>query len=309
MRNNLQFCFLFSCIILMLYKGNAAQQGSVDSKYTTCSSENTFDHITNDDIRSFTEELLKKDNSSLFQYFKYNIQGKANKNPDVDEAPEHLLEVDDQALQYPTVEKVIALLDNYYPDAKTAEDVTEEEQVEENEFLDAIMDTAVMNHTIDFLRQKGVFDGDREMFKNWLHLMWFSLYTRGYKRLSSSGFEHVFKGEVKKNTVLGMHNWISYTLEERANHTNYYGWMKNKEFEKGSILTLRFKWNDKMKKIGSFFIGTSPEFEMALYSMCFILRNNKKCKFHLNGSKLFVRTYSICNKDNKRVVGSVYAGN
>ncbi|RZF42309.1 hypothetical protein LSTR_LSTR003927 [Laodelphax striatellus] len=239
-RNTMSFLLIVVFTNLLIHNEvNAVEQGSVDSKYTTCSAENTFDHITNDDIRSFTEELLKRDNSSLFQFFKYNIQGKANKNPDVDEAPEPLLQVDDQALQYPTVANVIALLDNYYPDARDAEDVTDEERKEENQFLDSIMDTAVMNYTIDFLREK--------------------------------------------ETI--------------------YVWFQ------GTILTLRFKWNDKMKKVGSFFIGTSPEFEVALYSVCFILRNNKKCQIRLNGSKLFVKTYSICNKDSKRVVGSVYAGN
>lgn len=48
-----------------------------------------------------------------------------------------------------------ALFDNYEMDASLREDVTQSEQREENEFLDKIMDTRVMQIAMDYLKQKG----------------------------------------------------------------------------------------------------------------------------------------------------------
>jgi len=39
--------------------------------------------------------------------------------------------------------------------------------------------------------------------------------------LDSSGFEHVFVGEVKKGQIIGCHNWIQIYNEERKGRLNY----------------------------------------------------------------------------------------
>jgi poly(U)-specific endoribonuclease len=36
------------------------------------------------------------------------------------------------------------------------------------------------------------------------------------------------------------------------------------------LLTIRFVWKRKEKRITSLTIGTSPEFELALYTLCFL---------------------------------------
>lgn len=55
----------------------------------------------------------------------------------------------------PTIAKMRALFDNYEMDASLREDVTQSEQREENEFLNKIMDTRVMQIAMDYLKQKG----------------------------------------------------------------------------------------------------------------------------------------------------------
>lgn len=42
------------------------------------------------------------------------------------------------------------------------------------------------------------------------------------------------------------------------------------------VLAMQFNWDGYYKEVGSVFIGSSPEFEFALYSLCFITRPGKK---------------------------------
>lgn len=39
---------------------------------------------------------------------------------------------------------------------------------------------------------------------------------------------------------------------------------------------MQFNWDGYYKEVGSAFIGSSPEFEFALYSLCFITRPGRK---------------------------------
>ena len=42
----------------------------------------------------------------------------------------------------------------------------------------------------------------------------------------------------------------------------------------GGGISLTFTWNGTQKPYGSFFVGTSPELEMALYTVCFMSRSD-----------------------------------
>lgn len=70
---------------------------------------------------------------------------------------------------------------------------------------------------------------DPQTHKDLLKTIWFNLYSRGGGKIGSSAFEHVFLAELKNGEVTGLHNWIYFEEEERANHINYMGYTKKIE--------------------------------------------------------------------------------
>jgi len=158
--------------------------------------------------------------------------------------------------------------------------------------------------------------------------------------LGSSGFEHVFLGEIKDGKVSGFHNWVFFSKEEQNNNLNYKGrigqavdlgsvsnhyyYCKDNRsdtelstfdylslliffffWQKGKIIKHKFDWINTEKPISSMFVGTSPEFEMALYSVCFFARPGGRCNVKLNGKNVPIQTHFI-NRQGRRYVASAY---
>lgn len=178
-----------------------------------------------------------------------------------------------------TYKTFYALLDNYVAATGVSENVTDTERREVKAFLRAIMETGPMQFCHKYCRTNADnIPSDKEGFMKLLQKIWFSLYRRSRGgREDSSGFEHVFIGEVKDNKVSGFHNWIQLYMEEKKGALDYRGYIKprsNRDAQTNdddSILTLQFAWNGIEKAVGTSFIGTSPEFEMALYTICFLV--------------------------------------
>jgi poly(U)-specific endoribonuclease len=179
----------------------------------------------------------------------------------------------------PTFRSFVALLDNYVPEQGVSEDVTDEERRENSTFLHEIMKTPVMKYCHQYLLMTGKTQAaDPEAFITELHHIWFELYSRQSRKLDSSGFEHVFVGEIKNNEVSGMHNWIQIYNEERKKKLDYRGYIKPRyrgipaaaPDENQQMITMQFEWRGVLKKVSTSLIGTSPEFEIALYTMCFL---------------------------------------
>jgi poly(U)-specific endoribonuclease len=88
--------------------------------------------------------------------------------------------------------------------------------------------------------------------------------------------EHVFVGEIKNGEISGFHNWVQFYLQEQNGSLDYRGYIKPRSCndalpdESDQLLTLQFTWKGVEKMVGSSFIGVSPEFEFALYTMCFL---------------------------------------
>lgn len=125
-----------------------------------------------------------------------------------------------------TIAQLIPLHNNYILQSNENEHVTPQEKSEENSLLDAILTTSVMQHTRNFLIQKGKIGKDPKEFRDLLKQIWFNMYSRGGGKIGSSGFEHVFLVEIKNGTLSGLHNWLYFNMQELANKANYLGYMK-----------------------------------------------------------------------------------
>ena len=109
----------------------------------------------------------------------------------------------------PTFTTFVALLNNYSAYTGEEEDVTEQELQENRAFLNEIMKTAPMKYCHQYCVAKNVtYKGEQiseseSEFKRILNSIWFELYSRsGRRNMDSSGFEHVFVGEVNQNQAV-----------------------------------------------------------------------------------------------------------
>ncbi|KAJ8322047.1 hypothetical protein KUTeg_000518, partial [Tegillarca granosa] len=200
-----------------------------------------------------------------------NYQGKTTTSGTSDAASSKFFTSVDETVflnQTKTYYKFIALLNNYNPYIGQSEYISAEEQAEINSFLDAVMQTEVMSLAYDYLLTN-----------------------------DSSGFEHVLVGE-QKSTVSGFHNWIQFYIEEKNNRLNYYGYISSKEPD---VIAAKFEWNGKMKTKGSFFIGVSPEFDIAIYTLCAMTNPNSICSFMIQGQTILIQTWDINHKSGLQI--------
>ena len=196
----------------------------------------------------------------------------------------------------PTFSTFMALFDNYIAEAGQTEVVTNEERAENKAFLHAIMETPVMKYVHHYLLASGKTHAqDSDAFILVLNQLWFELYTRTHGgKLDSSGFEHVFIGEIKDGQVTGMHNWIRIYLEEKQKTLDYRGFIKPRyrgipttsPDDHSQLLSMQFSWNGVLKKVGTSMIGVSPEFEVALYTLIFFSQPPGKTNIQLGPYKV-----------------------
>lgn len=187
--------------------------------------------------------------------------------------------VDRAVWKRPTYAAFLALLDNYIAETGVAENVSNVERREISKFLDRIMETGPMQFCHKYCHAKAPnrVPADRAGFIRLLKEIWFALYRRArHGRNDSSGFEHVFIGEVKNGDVSGFHNWVQFYLEEQKKTLDYRGYIKPRgrsarQDANDHLLTMQFRWSGVEKFVGTSFIGCSPEFEMALYTTCFLV--------------------------------------
>ncbi|XP_029052120.2 endoribonuclease CG2145-like [Osmia bicornis bicornis] len=261
---------------------------------------------SNDDIKKLTESLFEKDKNNAFKHITMNLQGQKKDDSTTDDAPEPLLTVKDEAYEIPTIKAVLPLYDNYEFDVKTKETVTAEERKEESDLLEKILETDVIKATMKFLAEKGYIPDDEYEFKDSLKRIWFSQFKRVDGDASSSGFETVFLAEQFDSDIIGLHNWIYYAKQEVDKKLNYLGYIKEVKLgDKGAVVKVRSSFNGIVQPITTIFVGTSPELEFALYTMCFFTRPNNACPVSLGGAE-FMIVVSRVNYFGKDILISAY---
>ncbi|KAJ8398885.1 hypothetical protein AAFF_G00417930 [Aldrovandia affinis] len=241
------------------------------------------------ELSTIMNELWKLDTNRLKAGTDYTIslQGKAGyvphgSNNARDHAQSPLFSyVDESKLKsMKTYSHFMNLLDNYEMSTGVSESVTEDELAENYRFLDSILETEVMKRAHSYLVSKGKSRSDLRLFKNQLYDIWFRLYHRDRSGGEDScGFEHVFVGETKYGKeILGFHNWVQFYLQEKHKHLDYKGYKashNDKPDDNDHVLNVQFSWNGLVKPVGSCFVGVSPEFEVALFTIVFLVSNGR----------------------------------
>ncbi|XP_075301859.1 uridylate-specific endoribonuclease isoform X2 [Opisthocomus hoazin] len=255
------------------------------------------DAITDEELLHVSEELYKADhNKAQPTDITINPQYQASDDEtgnQEDRSPQPLYKyVNEKLFSKPTYASFIKLLDNYQRATGREEEVTAEELREQDNFLTEVMKTELMKKLFAFLHKKNRYGSEQEFVAD-LKEMWFGLYSRGDGEQDSSGFEHVFSGEVKKGKVSGFHNWIRFYLLEKKGIVNYFSHNFDGPWDTyPDVLGLQFSWDGFYKEVGSAFIGSSPEFEFGLYTLCFIARPGRLCHLSLGGYSLSIQTYT-----------------
>ncbi|XP_034648535.1 poly(U)-specific endoribonuclease [Trachemys scripta elegans] len=257
----------------------------------------SHDSITNEELLSISEQLFKVDHNkaqkSDITINPQHLTSSAETRDKEDRSPEPLYTyVNEKLFSKPTYASFIKLLDNYQRMMGRGEAFSAEQLKEQENFLQEVMKTELMKQLYRFLHKKKRYSTQEEFVSD-LKEMWFGLYSRGKDEGDSSGFEHVFSGEVKKGKVSGFHNWIRFYLLEKQGLVDYHSHNYDGPWDSyPDVLGLQFSWDGYIKEVGSAFIGCSPEFEFGLYTLCFIARPGKMCRLSLGGHQLGIKTYT-----------------
>ena len=203
------------------------------------------------------------------------------------------------------------LLDNYAIRTLDSELKTKEEEAEEQYFLSRILQTRPMQLARNYINQTLGENLSEAQFRQVLHRLWFELYTNRGSIHFCSGFEHVFVGEGKYElgdkgetlgSVSGYHSWVKFYLDEKSQRVNFHGYRYDLEGHEGSMnsnmVTLQMMNTvtdtqgefiaQLFKKKSGFFVGSSPECEMAMATVVFFEsvhgKINDKRRVTINGA-------------------------
>ncbi|XP_041801776.1 poly(U)-specific endoribonuclease-A [Chelmon rostratus] len=294
-----------------------AQYNNCCSDFTDlCDSNGGGGVITDADIKAVSEVLYALD-SNKASASELILEPQAlipdsQTNSKSDLSPRRLFQYVDEGTLFsrPTYAALLALLDNYHRMTGQTENFTPQQLAEQDTFLrETMSNTELGRELFAFLYTKGIYASEAEFIRD-LKMMWFGLYSRYNKKMDSSGFEHIFAGEIKGGKVSGFHNWIQFYLLEKKGQLNYYShsfngpWMAYPD-----VMGMQFMWEGYFKQVGSAIIGCSPEFDLAMYSLCYITRPGKQCRLSLGGKELIIQTYTWENSfysNGKKFIASAF---
>ena len=216
--------------------------------------------------------------------------------------------------------------------------MTPEKVKEQNDLLEVILQTNVMSRLMKWLMEKNYIAPDDLAKKEILTRIWFTLIegstsafertflAENYWNTSIMGFQNWIyfnHAESKKEInymgymdkldfgevrfefynftlIRKIHSSICDSKLTKFEHRKVQ--YKSSKFiyflQKGSLLKVVIKANEIVQPT-SLFVGTLPELEMALYTVCFYARPNGLCPISLGGTKfnIFTHTFHSWGKD------------
>jgi len=264
--------------------------------YGTICNHDPDDEITDDDLKTISNELFEMSINKQVG-MTLDLQGKVPSGSNEDKAPKNLINnVNNDALETGTYEKLGKLMDNYNPDVTVEEHFDEEQLQEIQEFINELLNTDEIKSTFNFLQSHKLVN-DIQDFRDKIEKLWFELYDRdgisSSKTLGSSGFEHVFVGESKRHEVSGFHGWLNFYLEEQNNNLNYFGHIVSVDFGHNMYgATIVYEWNGDKKPVGGGFFGTPPELDLSLYTICVMIRSGEKCPMKFGNHEFNIKSFN-----------------
>ncbi|KAL0901453.1 hypothetical protein ABMA27_006706 [Loxostege sticticalis] len=268
------------------------------------------DSTTDEDLLRVGEEMINADINNAFNYIQVNLQGKTSSMSKSDEAQSNLLTVPENVWSGPTIRPFVALFDNYHKNIIRPEFVTPNEETEQTTYINTILATGPIRSLVSFLVNKGLTQlNEYNEQVDLLKKIWFTKYARHWSGLCkcSCAFENVFMAELKSDQVLGLHSWLFFAKRELDNKANYLGYIDKLDLSgKGLILKQHSVLsNTKDAPEVNMFVGTSPELETALYTLCFMARPDRPCKLRYNNVPFTIMTKSI-RADNVPLIDTAY---
>ncbi|EDW66742.1 endoribonuclease CG2145 [Drosophila virilis] len=266
---------------------------------------------TPDDVLTLSQALFTEETASSPYLYNVNLQVKTRAGAHDDRAPHPLFELHYDLLTRDansTTALLMRLFNNYELDVAVPDQITAEHEQEQLDFLRAVMNTRVMKISMRFLAKRGIVSSDYDEQLKLLQELWFTPYSRGKGIVGSSSFEHVFMAELRDQKVLGMHNWLYFAEQEQQGHVNYKGWLNRFDTGRHNQFALAFRMSffGIEKSFNGFLVGTSPELEMSLYTVCFLATAEKEpCEIQLGTAKLSIVSH-VWDWKGKRLIASTY---
>lgn len=266
--------------------------------------------VSDKEIIDLSADLFDSDTNNVYDHLEVNTGGKVPYGKSTDYAQYPLMEPFNATryLSSPTYTALVNFYNNFERDVNDNERHTSEEHSEQVHFINKIAETAPITKVKKFLSDKGFVPRSMNSFKRTMKSLWFDFYGRSRGKLTSSGFEHVLLGEVKNGQVSGFHNWVYFYFLERKNHVNYLGYKKYTHIQgrnSAMVIKFPFKWDNYLKPVTSMLVGTSPELEISLFTLCFYTRPDRDCRVSLGGKNLVLKTHTY-RSGGKKMIGSAY---
>ncbi|XP_044169289.1 poly(U)-specific endoribonuclease-B-like isoform X2 [Acropora millepora] len=192
-------------------------------------------------------------------------------------------------IHQPVFVKIKELLDTYFGTGDTNTKATE--------FIDTItVPGTAIEIAFKYLQRVGIVDNTKtlDQFKPILRKPWFDEYKKPGPGKKHSGFEHVFVGDLEGTQFKGFHNWYQFLLEQNASKISNVNDPTFKGSTQPAFMSgLRFKWRGATKRAASsLFVGTSPAFDLALFTVCFMQFKGDTCSCNIGTSTITVQTYA-----------------